>query len=831
MFIVVVVVTAASTDSEMLRRQQQREAELLARRRRERENDPHYQLLMVSQAAKTTPSTHTDGKHGDGQQETGASVAGAVGRSGGAGQGSKGQSGTGAVLASESPTASSIGRNGRSSAYARPMGSKMAGSAAPTTQQASFDASLAAPTSAGGTSRRYGREGAGVSAANGIPDEATEQEQEAARAAKQAKRAEERRVAAEVARRAEERFQKQQEERKAAMLSSTRGRARPAASSGSDVPGAPGVGEDSKRGSSEEGLLVRSKRGGAAVGSANTDSLLRDIPSRRAQGLGIGPSLDAGVGSGTASPSSSGRGSPVAGLRSSLLATGGSASVGRAGKSALPTHQIGAAGVGSRRVHDQLISTPAADTSPKHSRQDITAAVKASSKTTSPLAHNRTASLFDKAAAEVAASRGSAEGKAEDWEEFATEDGLVYYHNEKLNKTQWTMPDPLRLQQEAQRKEARRMKVNQGGAGMRHLGTALTKTGYSPKWTMLEARPGVYYYFDKTLQVTQWDRPDDFDGVDVVTGISHAPRADGSQQVSDWERCVNDEGFVYYYNSVTKRTQWTIPAGLAVAAGGTPTAGDKAGVRRGSGRGRAVDPKAVLYPEADHHQNQSQRFMELLRVGRQGGHSDRSSSPDGGSQRRHSSSSTGGAGGRRVDVEGTQRTSTGRSDASSGYGSSSARQDTAQSVMSSHNGTARDGGGSVRSQGASTHTSGVTAGDTRISNRAARSMERLTSHLSGTPSPPSAAGGTPVHPPASPLVAGGRSSHAWTSDRFEVATEGGVTGTSVLDEGSQESVPFELGPGDVLGRNGWVQLVDDEGYFYFHNMNSELTQWEKPADF
>jgi hypothetical protein len=34
----------------------------------------------------------------------------------------------------------------------------------------------------------------------------------------------------------------------------------------------------------------------------------------------------------------------------------------------------------------------------------------------------------------------------------------------------------------------------------------------------------------------------------------------------------------------------------------------------------------------------------------------------------------------------------------------------------------------------------------------------------------------------------------------------------------------------VYGPNGWVQYRTKEGEPYFHNHNTNLTQWERPAD-
>ena len=30
------------------------------------------------------------------------------------------------------------------------------------------------------------------------------------------------------------------------------------------------------------------------------------------------------------------------------------------------------------------------------------------------------------------------------------------------------------------------------------------------------------------------------------------------------------------------------------------------------------------------------------------------------------------------------------------------------------------------------------------------------------------------------------------------------------------------------GRNGWISLADDDGYVYYHNEQTGLTQWERP---
>ena len=44
---------------------------------------------------------------------------------------------------------------------------------------------------------------------------------------------------------------------------------------------------------------------------------------------------------------------------------------------------------------------------------------------------------------------------------------------------------------------------------------------------------------------------------------------------------------------------------------------------------------------------------------------------------------------------------------------------------------------------------------------------------------------------------------------------------------SHESVVEDILP----GRNGWVRVVDDDGYMFYHHARLGLTQWDMPADF
>ena len=91
-------------------------------------------------------------------------------------------------------------------------------------------------------------------------------------------------------------------------------------------------------------------------------------------------------------------------------------------------------------------------------------------------------------------------------------------------------------------------------------------------WNMaFDTENGTFYYYNENTGSTSYDRPyDDLkaiqfpipsrsQAVDENSKIGIADsNTNGDSDTSDWKKAETDEGQVYYYNTVTEETKWTI---------------------------------------------------------------------------------------------------------------------------------------------------------------------------------------------------------------------------------------------------------------------------------
>ncbi len=68
------------------------------------------------------------------------------------------------------------------------------------------------------------------------------------------------------------------------------------------------------------------------------------------------------------------------------------------------------------------------------------------------------------------------------------------------------------------------------------------------QWQEFATPTGEKYYFNTVTKVTQWDKPLALVEVDVVSGRD-----------CSWEEYQTEDGKSYYYNKLTQATQWDIP--------------------------------------------------------------------------------------------------------------------------------------------------------------------------------------------------------------------------------------------------------------------------------
>lgn len=76
-------------------------------------------------------------------------------------------------------------------------------------------------------------------------------------------------------------------------------------------------------------------------------------------------------------------------------------------------------------------------------------------------------------------------------------------------------------------------------------------------WKSHTTPEGRTYYYKPGSNITQWEKPDDFDA--PQTPATPAPAGDVD---SAWREAKTEEGRTYYWNTVTKETAWNPPSGF-----------------------------------------------------------------------------------------------------------------------------------------------------------------------------------------------------------------------------------------------------------------------------
>ena len=120
----------------------------------------------------------------------------------------------------------------------------------------------------------------------------------------------------------------------------------------------------------------------------------------------------------------------------------------------------------------------------------------------------------------------------------------------------------------------------------------------SGAWVVHKSPDGREYYFNKALNKTTWDKPEELKSADERTS---------SALPSDWKEFTTDSGKKYYYNSATKQTQWTEPV-EAKGAADSPAA---AAVAAPSPAEVAAAAKAAAAEDAAAAEERRQ-FIEML---------------------------------------------------------------------------------------------------------------------------------------------------------------------------------------------------------------------------
>jgi len=134
------------------------------------------------------------------------------------------------------------------------------------------------------------------------------------------------------------------------------------------------------------------------------------------------------------------------------------------------------------------------------------------------------------------------------WTAEQDEEGKTYYYNAETGESRWEMPDELNDESQHQSEEKD--------------GNSSNAAQSKPEWTQEKDEDGSVYYYDSVNNVTQWEKPDDFDAPKEGT-VSEAKDQRGEDKSktpgAKWETQQDEEGNTYYYNAATGETQWEKP--------------------------------------------------------------------------------------------------------------------------------------------------------------------------------------------------------------------------------------------------------------------------------
>lgn len=157
-----------------------------------------------------------------------------------------------------------------------------------------------------------------------------------------------------------------------------------------------------------------------------------------------------------------------------------------------------------------------------------------------------------------------------DWSAFRDDNGQLFYHNSKTDKTSWDTPANGEAFNPVEEKE----ETNEDRSAAASAGD----------WVecMDEDKGQPYYYNTVTLE-TVWERPADFVGSESPKGTETAsnegdqtgtltvkkesqetnpPVQDNETATGDWVVTQDDEGRTYYYNPKTEEVSWDRPTSI-----------------------------------------------------------------------------------------------------------------------------------------------------------------------------------------------------------------------------------------------------------------------------
>jgi len=172
------------------------------------------------------------------------------------------------------------------------------------------------------------------------------------------------------------------------------------------------------------------------------------------------------------------------------------------------------------------------------------------------------------------------------WEKHETDDGQVYYHNTETDETTWDVPEGYNQDEDDTNNEDVIMEDADESSDKEETtavdhdesqnATTTTTDEKKNAWEQVTDEQGNVYYYNSQTEVTQWEKPEDFDKTaDTAVAVSAAANGDGEAEVeapaengdtaianNGWEMFQDDDGNVYYFNNQTEETQWHKPDGF-----------------------------------------------------------------------------------------------------------------------------------------------------------------------------------------------------------------------------------------------------------------------------